>query len=79
MAIYGGSLSATAPGGVAAENLNQTGNCLMLFVMFTMCWWLWPTYKCTMVLDRKHPMFRPAKLQMMCAVSMILGEAREVR
>lgn len=67
LATYGGSPSATGAGGVAAENLNQIGNCLMLFVMFTMCWWIWPTWKRTSALDPKHPVSQSAKYMIYAA------------
>ncbi|KAH8669058.1 hypothetical protein BX600DRAFT_266674 [Xylariales sp. PMI_506] len=64
---YGGAPSATNSSGVVSENLNQTGNCMMLFVMFYLLYWLWPTWK-HMASARLHPRYRSA-------VSMILATA----
>lgn len=67
MATYGGSPSATGKGGVANQLLNQIGNCLMLAVMATMCWWIWPTWRRTAALHRKHPMFKPLRALLVAA------------
>ncbi|KAH6657512.1 hypothetical protein BKA67DRAFT_643507 [Truncatella angustata] len=71
LATYGGSPSATAAGGVAAQNLNQIGNCLMLFVIFVMCWWIWPTWKRSSALGPNHPITRPARLMIFSAAAAI--------
>ncbi|KAF7534909.1 hypothetical protein G7054_g5833 [Neopestalotiopsis clavispora] len=57
-ATYGGSPSPT--GGVVSSNLNQIGNCMMLFVMFGVCGWMWPTWKRIMSFQR-HQNFEPAR------------------
>lgn len=60
LATYGGSPSATGSEGVASANLNKIGNCMMLFVMFGICWWLWQTGKRLNSLGPHHN-FRFAK------------------
>lgn len=45
VATYGGAPSATGKGGVANQELSRIGNLMMLFVLFTVCGWMWPTYK----------------------------------
>lgn len=45
VATYGGAPSATGVGGVANQELSRIGNLMMLFVLFTVCGWMWPTYK----------------------------------
>ncbi|ETS87449.1 hypothetical protein PFICI_01277 [Pestalotiopsis fici W106-1] len=67
LATYGGSPSATGEGGVASQLLNRIGNCLMLGVMATMCWWIWPTWRRTSALHRKHPMFKPCRALIVAA------------
>ncbi|CAK7236563.1 hypothetical protein SBRCBS47491_009679 [Sporothrix bragantina] len=68
VATYGGAPSATTTSGVINENLNQIGNCLMLFVMFTICWWLWPTWQRLMTVPN-HPNFRNAQMLLFAAVA----------
>lgn len=63
-ATYGGSPNPT--GGVISENLNQIGNCMILFVMFGICWWMWPTWKKIMNF-RRHPNFSPARFMIIFA------------
>ncbi|KAH8885003.1 hypothetical protein GQ53DRAFT_879293 [Thozetella sp. PMI_491] len=60
VATYGGAPSPTGQGGVVAENLNQIGNCLMLFVMFAICWWMWPTWRRVSSVPT-HPNYRSAR------------------
>ncbi|KAL1911106.1 hypothetical protein Sste5344_002904 [Sporothrix stenoceras] len=67
VATYGGAPSATTESGVINNNLNQIGNCLMLFVMFTICWWLWPTWQRLMTVPN-HPNFRNAQVLLFGAV-----------
>ncbi|ETS73382.1 hypothetical protein PFICI_14987 [Pestalotiopsis fici W106-1] len=57
-ATYGGSPSPN--GGVVSSNLNQIGNCMMLFVMFGVCGWIWPTWKRIMKFQR-HQNFEAAR------------------
>lgn len=45
LATYGGAPSATGKGGVANQELSRIGNLMMLFVLFTVCGWMWPTHK----------------------------------
>ncbi|KAI8691914.1 hypothetical protein NCS56_00185100 [Fusarium sp. Ph1] len=67
LATYGGAPKAGAKGGVVAENLNQTGNCLMMFTMiFGLGWWLWQTKKRVMSL-KSHPNFEPGKYLLLAA------------
>ncbi|KAG8163987.1 hypothetical protein KVR01_005905 [Diaporthe batatas] len=63
IATYGGAPSATGRGGVANQELSRIGNLLMLFVLFTVCGWMWPTHKkTTHHLARRHPNARAAQL-----------------
>ncbi|PSR80517.1 hypothetical protein BD289DRAFT_62782 [Coniella lustricola] len=64
VATYGGAPSPT--GGVVNENLNQIGNCLMLFVMFAICWWMWPTWRRISSLP-SHPNHGAALALLYCA------------
>ncbi|CAK7218519.1 hypothetical protein SEUCBS140593_003574 [Sporothrix eucalyptigena] len=68
VATYGGAPSATTTTGVINASLNQIGNCLMLFVMFTICWWLWPTWQRLMTVPN-HPNFRNAQVLLFAAVA----------
>lgn len=45
VATYAGAPDATGEGGVKNQKLNQIGNLLMLFVLFTVCGWMWPTLR----------------------------------
>ncbi|KAI4595667.1 hypothetical protein KJ359_006656 [Pestalotiopsis sp. 9143b] len=58
IATYGGSPSPN--GGVISSNFNQIGNCLMLFVMFGVCGWMWPTWQRIMAFHR-HENFQSAR------------------
>ncbi|KAH6695742.1 hypothetical protein F5X68DRAFT_147629 [Plectosphaerella plurivora] len=61
LATYGGAPSATGAGGVANENLNHIGNCLMIFAMiFGLGGWIWTTGKRVLKL-KPHPNFYAAK------------------
>ncbi|KAF7556253.1 hypothetical protein G7Z17_g1534 [Cylindrodendrum hubeiense] len=60
LATYGGAPSATTSTGVVSANLNKIGNCMMLFVMFALCWWLWSTGKRLASL-KQHPNFTFAR------------------
>ncbi|KAF6835321.1 hypothetical protein CPLU01_04401 [Colletotrichum plurivorum] len=64
ISTYGGSPS--PKGGVANENLNQIGNCLQLFVLFGVCFWMWPTYK--RIRSASSANCRPAMLMLRAAV-----------
>ncbi|KAL0940446.1 uncharacterized protein CTRU02_203209 [Colletotrichum truncatum] len=64
IATYGGSPS--PKGGVANENLNQIGNCLQLFVLFGVCFWMWPTYR--RIRSASSPNCRPAMLMLRATV-----------
>ena len=68
VATYGGAPSATADGGVVSTNLNQIGNCLMLWVMFTICWWMWPTYQ-RLSSVTAHPNYRAARFLLYAAAA----------
>lgn len=63
VATYGGAPSATGKGGVANQELSRIGNLMMLFVLFTVCGWMWPTYKKITHYSRmgNHPNARAAQ------------------
>ncbi|TDZ41079.1 hypothetical protein CTRI78_v009976 [Colletotrichum trifolii] len=64
IATYGGSPS--PKGGVASSNLDQIGNCLQLFVLFGVCFWMWPTYR--RIRSASSSNCRPAMLMLRAAV-----------
>ncbi len=68
VATYGGAPSATGAGGVVAENLNQIGNCVMLFVMFTICGWMIPTWR-RITSVPSHPNFAAARYLIFAAAA----------
>lgn len=62
VATYGGAASATGEGGVINKNLDQIGNLIMLFVLFAVCGWFWPTYRKIQRYEAiNHPNARPAR------------------
>ncbi|KAI3394656.1 hypothetical protein diail_2466 [Diaporthe ilicicola] len=60
LATYGATPSSTGTNGVANQELSRIGNLLMLFVLFTVCGWMWPTYKKIQRYMGVHPNARPA-------------------
>ncbi|KAJ0124479.1 integral membrane protein [Diaporthe amygdali] len=60
IATYGGAPSATGKGGVANQELSRIGNLMMLWVLFTVCGWMWPTYKKINRYTGVHPNARPS-------------------
>lgn len=60
IATYGGAPSATGKGGVANQELSRIGNLMMLWVLFTVCGWMWPTYKKIQRYMGVHPNARPS-------------------
>ncbi|KAK2590403.1 hypothetical protein QQS21_011908 [Conoideocrella luteorostrata] len=66
MATYGGSPSASNPGGVQNSTLNKLGNILMLAAILSLCWWIWPTGK-RVFSSRSHPNYQPAKALLITA------------
>lgn len=67
LSTYGGAPKSGAPGGVVAQNLNQIGTCMMLFVMmFGVGWWLWWTGKRVTAM-KAHPNFQVASRLLLAA------------
>lgn len=58
VAMYGASPSRET-GGLQNPSFAQIGNCMMLFVLFGVSYWIWPTYKRVRGMAR-HPNARPA-------------------
>ncbi|KAK7710374.1 hypothetical protein SLS64_005959, partial [Diaporthe eres] len=71
VATYGGAPSATGEGGVTNQQLSRIGNLLMLFVLFTVCGWMWPTYKKITYYRRSgsHPNARAALVLLWAGVA----------
>lgn len=68
LATYGGAPS--PKGGLMNSNFNVIGNLMMLFVMFTVCGWMWPTFK-RVNSYYNHPNFTKARwLLRTCVVAM---------
>ncbi|CAN8106078.1 unnamed protein product [Discula destructiva] len=45
VATYAGAPSSTGEGGVINKKLNGIGNLIMLWVLFAVCAWMWPTFR----------------------------------
>lgn len=71
VATYGGAPSATGKGGVANQELSRIGNLMMLFVLFTVCGWMWPTHKKIAYYRRAghHPNARAAQVLLWAGVA----------
>lgn len=62
VATYAGSASATQPGGVMNQKLNIIGNLIMLFVLFAIIAWMYPTYRKIQRYQKLgHPNASPAR------------------
>lgn len=68
MAMYGGAPSATGAGGVTNQTFEQLGSLLMLWVLFAVCGWMWPTWKKVQRFAGNHPNARPAKMLVFGAI-----------
>lgn len=70
VAMYGGTPSATGVGGVVNQSLSRIGNLMMLFVLFTVCGWMWPTYKKVTTYRRgNHPNARASLILLWAGVA----------
>lgn len=62
MATYGGAADSEGAGGVKNQTLEQLGTLMMLWVLFAVCAWMWPTWKKVQRFSGYHPNARPAKM-----------------
>lgn len=62
MAMYGGTASAEGEDGVKNKTFEQIGSLMMLWVIFAVCGWMWPTWKKIQSFEGRHPNARPAKM-----------------
>ncbi|KAF3762926.1 hypothetical protein M406DRAFT_72895 [Cryphonectria parasitica EP155] len=69
VATYGGSASATGEGGVINQSLYRIGTLILLFVLFSVCGWMWPTFRKIQRYSRFHPNARPARHMFWAAVA----------
>lgn len=62
MATYGGAADAEGEGGVKNAVFEQLGTLIMLWVLFAVCGWMWPTWKKIQRFAGYHPNARPARM-----------------
>lgn len=62
MATYGGAADSEGEGGVKNKTFEQIGSLIMLWVLFAVCAWMWPTWKKVQRFAGYHPNARPAKM-----------------
>lgn len=69
VATYASAPSATNEGGVMNKNLNGIGSLILLFVVFAVCGWMWPTWRKIRRYSGIHPNAAPARKMLWAAVA----------